>query len=425
MNHRKLIVISLDSLGYLDLKNNIDQVPNLKQLIRFGSWVQQVKGIYPTLTYPTHTSIITGQYPDTHGVVNNTRMQPERERQDWYWYRKYIKVPTLYDLANQAKMTTAAFLWPVTAKAKINYNISEIFANRIWKSQTLVSIFNSTPNLLLNLYHKYGKLLHGIKQPWLDNFTTACAVDTLKNKKPDLTLIHLVDMDDRRHQYGVNSKEAKEAFKRLDQHVGQIIKATQKANTYYQTDFAIVGDHYQIDVNHVIHLNMYFAQKGLLKPINGKHTYQNNWQMASQSADGSCYVYTRKNISPSEKTIIKREIKQIEGVERIYEGKQIQALGADHQCLFLIEAKPGYYFDNLVNFSQLVESEDKIKGNHGFDPNEPNYSTTAIFFGPGISSAYQIKSAHIVDEAPTLAALLGLKFSKPIAGKLIQGIIKN
>lgn len=90
MTQHKLVVISLDSLGYRDLAELRDLVPNLDKLIQQGTWVKRVRGIYPTLTYPSHTSIITGQYPAVHGIVNNTKVQPRRQSPDWYWYRKDV-----------------------------------------------------------------------------------------------------------------------------------------------------------------------------------------------------------------------------------------------------------------------------------------------------------------------------------------------
>ena len=139
---------------------------------------------------------------------------------------------------------------------------------------------------------KYGKLRHGIKQPWLDDFVTACAVDTIKNKKPDLTLIHLVDMDYASPLWG-SITTAKEALHRLDKRVAKIIQATKDTGTYPQTDFVILGDHYQINVDKMIHLNMLvFAQQGLLHPLGKKSTYRNNWQVTAQNSAMEKLIFT-------------------------------------------------------------------------------------------------------------------------------------
>lgn len=430
MKRNKLVVISLDSMGFRDLNELRDLVPNLAQLIEKGTWVKKVQGIFPTLTYPSHTSIITGQYPAVHGVVNNTKLQPRRLSPDWYWYRKDVKATPLYDVAREAGMTTAAFLWPVTAGSKIDYNLAEIFPNRIWTNQVMVSLKASSPWFLMQMNHRYGKLRHGIKQPWLDDFITACAVDTLKNKQPDLTLIHLVDMDSMRHRYGVRSDEAKAALQRLDGRVARLIRATKDAGTYDQTNFVILGDHYQINVDKMIHLNQLFAKQGWLTPVDGKTTYKGNWRVTAKTCDGETYVYTRGNVDLGK---VKQVIAGVEGVEHIYDGAEAVKLGADPKCAFLVEAKPGYYFTDEVNRPAVVEkvdpaslgTHDRYHGVHGYGPNQPNYFTTAIFAGPDIREGATVEGAHLVDEGPTFAALLGLKYPAPTAGQPIRGVLKK
>lgn len=429
MAHKKLVVVSLDAMGFDDMNEWVDQTPHLKYLRDHGSWVKHVQGIFPTLTYPSHTSIITGQYPAVHGIVNNTKLQPNRLSPDWYWYRKDVQATPLYDIAHDHHMTTAAFLWPVTASSEIDYNLAEIFPNRIWTNQVMVSLKASSPWFLLKMNHRYGHLRHGIKQPWLDDFITACAVDTLQHEQPDLTLIHLVDMDSMRHRYGVRSKEARAAFKRHDGRVAQIIQATKDAGTFDNTNFVFLGDHYQKNVDRMIHLNMLFAREGWLQPIPGKTTYRKNWQVTAKTCDGETYIYTRGNVDLGR---LKAMIAGVEGVQQIYDGAQAVKLGADPKCSFLVEAKPGYYFTDEVNRPAVVEkvdpqslgTHDRYHGVHGYGPTQPDYYTTAVFFGPDIQSGTQVESAHLVDEGPTFARLLNLHYPHPTAGQAIEEVLK-
>lgn len=431
MPQNKLVVISLDSMGFNDLDQWADLAPHLKKLRNQGTWVRHVRGIFPTLTYPSHTSIITGQYPAVHGIVNNTKLQPQRMSPDWYWYRRDVKAATLYDLANQAGLTTAAFLWPVTAGSKITYNISEIFPNRIWTNQVLVSLKASSPWFLLQMNHRYGHLRHGIKQPWLDDFVTACAVDTLKNKKPDLTLIHLVDMDSMRHRFGVRSTDARAAWQRLDRRVAKLVQATKEAGTYEYTNFVFLGDHYQINVHKMIHLNMLFEHQGWLRSYPGKTTYHQNWQVTAKTCDGETYVYVRDGVDLAK---VRQLLESTEGVAHIYSQEEAAKLGADPHCAFLVEAERGYYFTDEVNRPAVVESvdptslgtHDRYHGVHGYGPNQPNYYTTAVFVGPDVNQGRVIdEEAHLVDEGPTFAKLLGLHYPQPTAGHPIAGVVKE
>lgn len=425
MKPHKLVVISLDSMGFRDLDEWIDQAPHLKAIRDQGTWVQHVRGIFPTLTYPSHTSIITGQYPAVHGIVNNTKLQPQRISPDWYWYRKDVKATPLYDVAREAGLTTAAFLWPVTAGSKINYNISEIFPNRIWTNQVLVSLKASSPLFLLEMNHKYGHLRHGIKQPWLDDFVTACAIDTLKNKQPDLTLIHLVDMDSHRHRYGVRSAEAKQAWQRLDARVAKIMQAVRDAGNFEDTNFAILGDHYQINVHSMIHLNVMFAQHGWVTPIADKPVYRPNWKVTAKTCDGETYVYTRGEVNKRE---LKKMIEAVVGVQHVYTTQEASQLGADPACTFLVEAEPGYYFTDEVNRPAIVEevdpaslgTHDRYHGVHGYGPTQDGYFTTIMFTGPDVKEQTMIDHANLVDEGPTFARLLNLKYPRPTAGQAID-----
>lgn len=71
--------------------------------------MEKVEPIYPSVTYPSHSTIVTGNYPNKHGVVSNTLLQPGRESPDWHWYRKSIQGTTLYDEAHKANLTTAFY----------------------------------------------------------------------------------------------------------------------------------------------------------------------------------------------------------------------------------------------------------------------------------------------------------------------------
>ena len=89
-------------------------IPNLTRLRREGSYADGVIGVYPTLTYPSHTTIITGRMPAEHGIYSNlSSRQPGKNVGDWFWFANAIKVPTLWDEARAHHMTTGTVFWPV------------------------------------------------------------------------------------------------------------------------------------------------------------------------------------------------------------------------------------------------------------------------------------------------------------------------
>lgn len=425
---KKLVVISIDALGASDLSGDLSHLPTLRKLLKKGTHIKGVTGIYPTLTYPSHTSIITGEYPLKHGIINNTKLQSQKTSPDWFWYYQAIKVPTLYDLAHQVGLTTAAFLWPVTAKSPITYNIAEIFPNRIWTNQVLISLQASSPWFLFDMNRRFGHLRQGIQQPYLDDFVTACAVDTLVSKKPDLSLIHLVDMDSQRHEHGVTSQEAQAALVRQDQRVKEIIESTKVAGTYDQTVFAILGDHYQIDVTKMIRLNYEFGLRGWQR-TNKNQTTKSDWDVYAKSADGSTYIYCQESatVEPRE---IREVIARVEGIEKIYTTEEVIHQGGPANCTFMVEARAGYYFTDEAQgpvvesvLPSEIGSTNRYRAVHGYSPQKPDYATTIVYAGPGIKENYQIEQGQLVDEGPTFGAILELPpFPQTTAGKVVSEI---
>src|SRR5262245_47597867 len=70
------------------------RIPNLRKLAREGVWAEGVIGVFPTVTYPSHTTLITGVPPSVHGVYDNRIFDPERRSNGaWFWYARAIQVP--------------------------------------------------------------------------------------------------------------------------------------------------------------------------------------------------------------------------------------------------------------------------------------------------------------------------------------------
>ena len=118
-----VVLISIDGMG-ADFIVRADhyglRIPNLRRLLKEGAWAHGVKGVVPTVTYASHTTLITGVSPARHGILYNETFDPlDRNKEGWYWYSEDIKVPTVWDVAFDAGLGVASVDWPVTAGAKI------------------------------------------------------------------------------------------------------------------------------------------------------------------------------------------------------------------------------------------------------------------------------------------------------------------
>ena len=431
---KNLVVISFDCLAAYDYEL-IKTLTNFQRIFQEGSYVQNVETIYPSLTYPCHTTIVTGNYPIKHGIINNTLLQPGVVSPDWNWFRRAIKGTTLYDEASKKNLTTAALLWPVTGKAKgIKYNLPEIFANRPWQNQIMVSLLSGTPGYQWELNQRFGHLRDGLNQPELDDFVLESTLHTIKTKRPNILLAHFTDLDTKRHHYGAHSNESTKAIYRHDVRLGRIIETLEECGLYEDTTIIILGDHAALDENKAVSLNVLLHKQNLIE-VNGKGKII-NWKAYCKTCDGSAYIYVKDNNDSDSLRNIEQLLKELVddpegGIEQYITGKEAGEKGADSACAFMIEAREGFYFieDYEGEYLRSVTRGDVINNKkymlacHGYSPEKTNYTTFFMAAGKGIRKNEVVPFMRLVDIGPTLACLLGLNLGET-DGKVISQLLQ-
>lgn len=408
------MVISFDAVGARDL-DFLRTLPNFRAFLDDAALCSHVNSVYPSITYPAHTSIVTGRMPKNHGIINNTKMQPGRERADWICRRKYIKSPTLYDEAKKRGMKTAALLWPVVGRSRIDYYVPEVMVTRSWQTQLLMNAVNGPIRYQLDLNRRFGHLRDGIRQPALDNFIQASALYTIRTCHPDLFFLHLTDVDTTRHIYGVKHPRVTDALRRHDDRLGEIMTELSETGNMDDTCVVILGDHYQKTAEKIAFPNYALRKEGLLTVKNGR---LKEWKAISKTCDGSCYIYLNAGCR-SDKALqrqIRNLMERLEkeegyGIGRIFTAGEAADMGADPSCFLMLEAKEGWYF--LDGFEQAVrdvkdEKQQKMRGTHGYLPKGADYQTFFAAKGCGIKSGPVEREVALWDEGATLAALLEL-----------------
>lgn len=413
MKNKYVIVISFDAVSEEDLEF-LSKQPNFSKLIKNGALIKNVESVYPSLTYPAHATIVTGKYPKNHGVINNTVLDFKNDNPDWYWYRKYIKGDTIFDLAEKSGMKTCSILWPVTARSKITYNMPEIFCTKRYDNQILKSALAGSKIYQVNMNKKFGYLRQWMEEPYLDNFATEVAKKTIRELKPNLILLHLIDSDSQKHKYGIENKEVIESLKRHDERLGEIIESLKLAGIYEDSTIIALGDHSQINVNNVIKLNSILMKNDLIN-VNGNKI--KSYKAIAKSCDGSSYIYLKnKNDVETRKKVrdILNELKNKYSnvIEEVYNNEEIKNLGADINASFMIEAKRGYYFidDFLGEAIEVIDESSKIKhklrASHGYLPSRDNYKTFFIAYGKTIKKGVVLEKGKLINHGPTIAKIL-------------------
>ncbi|XP_071949206.1 venom phosphodiesterase-like [Antedon mediterranea] len=72
-----LLLISLDGFRPDYLTRNKDMVPNINKLRKCGSYAPYMKPAFPSVTFPNHYTIVTGLYPESHGIIGNNMYDPD------------------------------------------------------------------------------------------------------------------------------------------------------------------------------------------------------------------------------------------------------------------------------------------------------------------------------------------------------------
>ncbi|MGA9771917.1 MAG: ectonucleotide pyrophosphatase/phosphodiesterase [Blastocatellia bacterium] len=422
-----VIMISVDGLVpdyYTEPARLGLRVPNLLKMKLGGAYATGVEGVFPSVTYPSHTTLITGVRPATHGIYQNRIFEAPTDPQtgDWYWYSKDLKSETLWSMAKKAGLVTANVGWPVTAGAEIDYSMPEIKDPKESpagaSSRNLVMKY-STPDLLTKALGAPG-----ITDTSTDGRRTIVSEYIINNYKPNLMLIHLIELDGVHHTFGPRSPEALKMAEHMDELVGRIIEATRKAGIFDQTTFLLVSDHGFAEVTKRFEPNVVLVREKLITlDADGKPV---DWKAAAWPAGGSCAIVLRDandKETAAKVTDIFNKIAAKDGspIHRILNQSENKKLGAIPTALLMLDAAPGFGFGELMTGPDTHVPKN-YRGTHGQLPTRAEMRSSLIISGAGARVGAQMTLARMVDIAPTAAAFLGLSFTE-IEGKAIAELL--
>jgi predicted AlkP superfamily pyrophosphatase or phosphodiesterase len=278
--------------------------------------------------------------------------------------------------------------------------------------------------------YRYRSFLKSLSYVHLDNFTTAVASHLIRRRKTNLLLLHLIDLDGTRHRYGFQAAETQKVLADHDRRLGTLLTAARDSGMFEDTAFVVFGDHAYIDVHTRIRINVAFREAGLLEFATGfsgtgrrgprspagRRSVQDRrlirWEAWANCCEGSAQVGLR---DPADPTIHNRLTEvftdlQTKGVvETVYSGEQIRDLKLGDSIDYALEAKAGCYFVPDVEGEVIAPAEENFRAAHGYHPDRPGYSSLFFATGSGIRRGVELDSLRVVDLAPTLAALLGLR----------------
>jgi predicted AlkP superfamily pyrophosphatase or phosphodiesterase len=385
------------------------KAPNLRRIMQEGSYADGVQGVIPTVTFPSHTTLVTGVWPAKHGILNNTTFDPLGKNQGgWYWYAEDLRVPTLWDAAAKAGLTTAAVRWPVTVGARITYNVPEIWRAETPEDEKLIRAV-ATPGLMQEAEKEIGPYSDGFDLPWAkaDEIRAHYGRWILEKKHPNILFLHLISLDDAQHDSGPFSAESVTTLESVDMLVGQV-RETAEHLAPGRAYLAVVSDHGFSKIDTQLNLLAAFRQAGLLMVDDkGKIT---DWKATIWNAGVGAVVLKdpsdTKILSSVRDLLNKLASNPGNGIDRILDAAELHERGGFPQASFLVAIKPGWRIGSSLDGPLL--SQFKPGGNHGFMPDLPDMRASFFIVGPGIPKGKSLGVIDMRDVAPTLAHLAGL-----------------
>lgn len=361
-NKHYVVLISLDGFRY-DYPRRYG-APHLLQLgFKGASAPTGMVPAYPSLTFPNHISIVTGLYPEHHGIVGNSFWDPTREQTYVYTQAKsnsdgswYSGTP-LWVLAEQQGMRSACLFWPGSE--------AEIQGKR--------------PSYYLHFDEKLDD------QKRVDQVVAWLKLPP--ELRPHFITLYYSNVDHAGHNYGPDSEEVRAAVHHLDDMIGDLQAKIEKL--HLPVDMVVVADH------------------GMVK-LEGKPVTLSDFADLSEFHSEGSLLYAKPDADVQE--TYEEFLSHPDPRFKVYRQGGVPA---------------GLHYDGnpregdpivvptgpfILRANSSSETDKQHIGGHGFNPRTMP-EMKAIFFavGPDVRSGVQLKPFENVNIYPFIAEILGLE----------------
>lgn len=416
--HRPVLFITIDGLKPDDVLNadrHHLSIPVLRGFLAKGAYAEQVVNVSPSLTYPNHTTLVTGVYPAEHGIANNPVFDPfGKEHGDWYSYYAEIKAPTLWHAAHEAGLVTASLCWPVTAHASdIDYNIPEFGRKGTERNHYLMEAVSQPSGYLEQLEKSIGPYYLESDVGKNDARIEAAAQILIADKHPDFLTIHFGALDHEEHEHGPDSPQALATLEKLDAMVGRLIAVERKVHP--DAAIVIASDHGFYHWTHAVNLNVALAKAGLITLRHPANKSVESWKAFAWNG-GMGMVVLENPQDGATKAQVRDVLQKLardpaNGIDHIYESGEIAALGITPKAAFVVGFRQGYAMGGKVTGSLVTPAPEP--GNHGALTSRtirPDVHSSLFILGPDIAAGKNLGVVDMRRIAPTIAGELGVAF---------------
>lgn len=213
-----VILVSLD--GFKPSYLSKTDTPHLLGLATQGAQSRGLISAFPSLTFPNHLTLVTGQTPDQHGIVNNTMTDPSTAQRFTLGSREAVENPLWWQEARP--------IW-VTLRQQ-----GKIASTLFWPGSE-----SPIQGLMPNDWLRYD---HGMTHE-ARLATLMSWLNRPEDQRPDFATLYFSDVDSAGHAAGPESQAVKSAVQKVDQSIGKLVEMLRDKNLLANTTLVIVSDH--------------------------------------------------------------------------------------------------------------------------------------------------------------------------------------
>jgi predicted AlkP superfamily pyrophosphatase or phosphodiesterase len=417
---RHVILITIDGLASYMLDDPLSPIPTIRKMAKEGTAAEGMRVSNPAVTWPNHTTLVTGVSPAKHSVLfNGVLTRPDVGKPVVVDMKRDMKdlvhAPTLFHLLHANNLRSAGVNWPCTRNSGL---LEDDFCD------VPTQVTHMTPRLKDEMIAQ-GWLKAGVTDETFralsaavkDQIWTATALNIIKSRKPNFLAFHMLVTDGIQHKYGPQTPAAYTAVAQADAQMKELLAALREAGIERDTTVIVLADHGFKSAGKLINPNVVFRKNGLVETAALTVKKARAWSL---SEGGTALVYfTDPATKAADKAKVAELMKETEGVADVIDAAVEHAslrmpdpAKNEQMADLILVAKDGYAFNNLAVGEEvilpIVMNVHNV-GHHGYISTDPRMNTLFVAWGRGVKKGGTIGTIDNVDVAPTIAELLGLK----------------
>jgi predicted AlkP superfamily pyrophosphatase or phosphodiesterase len=249
-----------------------EKLPNIQKIADQGAYCS-VMPVFPAVTSTVQASLLTGKYPNRHGIISNgTYDRSNFSVSFWEQSSSLVESPRIWDILKKnhaADLRTCVLFWQNTLYANSDIILTPRPIHL--ENRTIMWCYSKPPGYYeyeiiprlgdFDLSYYWGPLASSKSSEWI----AAATVDTFEKQRPSLLLTYFPHVDYSAQRFGKTSSEVREDLLKSDTLVGKIIEKVKGLGLYDSTEFVILSEYPFNDVTGFIDLNRLLRDEGLIK----------------------------------------------------------------------------------------------------------------------------------------------------------------